>query len=515
MVRGRRHADRHGAFSGNRVSRAIIDIGSNTVRLVLYGGSPRAPVVLFNEKVAATLGREIGETGRLADEAIELAMRALRRFAILLNELDVEHVDVLATAASRVASNGGEFLAQVRELGFEPRLLSGEEEAEISAMGVIGAFPGAVGVAADLGGGSLELVRVADDGCSAGFSMPLGTLRLPALVGEDVEAGRIAIGEVIARAGADFPDGETLYLVGGTWRAMAVLAMEQVDYPLTDPHAYCLSGTEAQRLAGRIVRADPAELRRLPRITEMRASNLPLAGVLLEVLLDRLKPQQVVFSSWGLREGMLYSQLTAAAQAQDPLLAGVGEFAMLRGCPPVLAAQVAGWTADVAARMPAGSERVRLAAIMLALASMQIEPNLRVAIGLDWSLQKRWIDITAAERAMMAVAIAANGNSYDLPKGVLDLLSKDEIESAIGWGLAVRLCRRLGARAPKLFQHSSLEISDDATLVLAIEKSHAPLYGLGNEKDLVLLADRLALEPQFRSVNQLRVGNAQIPKPVA
>nr|WP_137676589.1 Ppx/GppA family phosphatase [Parerythrobacter lutipelagi] len=509
MALGRRHADRQGAFSGNRVSRAIIDIGSNTVRLVLYGGSPRAPVVLFNEKVTATLGREIGETGRLADEAIDLAMRGLRRFALLLRDLDVTKIDVVATAAPREASNGPEFLAQVAALGFEPRLLSGEEEAETSAMGVIGAFPGATGIAADLGGGSLELVQIADDACSAGATMPLGTLRLRALVGADEAASAAAIGDLIDRAGAQFATGQTLYLVGGTWRAMAVFAMEQRNYPLTDPHGFSISGEEAQGLARAIARSKPGTLLALPRISEMRSENLPYAATLLLVLLSRLQPDKIVFSSWGLREGVLYSGLEPHARQQDPLLAGVGEFASLRGCPPVLATRVAGWTAAAVPASGHGSERLRLAATMLALSSMQIEPNLRIDLGIEWALHKRWISVSASDRALMAATVSANGNVCDMPDAVKVLASPDAIEAAICWGLAIRLCRRLGARSRTLFQLSSLQVEDDRKLVLSIEHSHTPLFGIPNEKDLDLLAGRLGLEPEFRPIEDAGAARAQ------
>ena len=176
-----RRPDREGIFSGDRAQRAIIDIGSNTVRLVVYGGSPRAPTVLYNEKVAARLGREMAETGAMPADSIELAMRGLKRFALLLDDLGIEDVETVATAATREASNGPEFIAAIEELGLSPRVISGEEEACLSAHGVLGAFPGAKGVVADLGGGSLELVHIADNRTGDPVSLPLGTLRLPAL----------------------------------------------------------------------------------------------------------------------------------------------------------------------------------------------------------------------------------------------------------------------------------------------------------------------------------------------
>ncbi len=496
-----RSSDRQGAFSGNRVERAIIDIGSNTVRLVLYGGSPRAPVVLFNEKVVAQLGREIAETGRLADEAIELAMRGLKRFALLLKELRIEVVDVVATAAVRAATNGPEFVKAVDALGLSVRILSGDDEARISAMGINGAFPGAKGVVADLGGGSLELVLVADGDCGLATSLPLGTLRLPEHRGATHADTRDNL--TVALGAADWlehVDG-ALYLVGGTWRAMAVVAMEGRNYPLTDPHGFEMPLDKVRALVAQIVDTDPAELNVSPRISTMRSQSLPNAAVLLSSLLDQLTPERVIFSSWGLREGVLFDELEDYARKQDPLLAGVGEFATLRGCPPALATRVAGWTVGAVPQTSHGSERLRLSATMLALASMQIEPNLRRDIAMDWALHKRWIAVDACGRAMMAAAVSANGNNCEMPDAVRELATAEQIEEAISWGLAIRLCRRLGGRSDRTFNVSDLRVEGD-DLLLSIEQSHRAFYGIPNEKDMDLLADRLGLKPVIRVLEE-------------
>ena len=170
--------DRDTSFPSNVPHRAVIDIGSNTVRLVVYGGAQRAPTALLNERVAARLGAELMHDGMIPEAAIEIALRGLRRYRRILTDLHIHEVDVIATAAARLADNGPVFLERVWECGFSPVLLTGEEEARTSAMGVIGAFPGAKGVVADLGGGSLELVEIRDGQCLHGVSLPLGALML-------------------------------------------------------------------------------------------------------------------------------------------------------------------------------------------------------------------------------------------------------------------------------------------------------------------------------------------------
>ena len=489
-ARGRRD----GTLSGNTPGRAIIDIGSNTVRMVIYGGSMRAPTTLLNEKVTAKLGRDIDSKGVLADEAIELALRGLRRFALLLEDLKVTDVTTVATAAVREASNGSKFIKQLKKLGFTPKIITGEEEGFLSAQGVLGAFPGARGTVADLGGGSLELVRLGEEGAHDAVSLPLGTLRLPDLRGGSRSEMRKSLEKMLKKGSPDVPKGEPLYLVGGTLRTMAVYAMQEQGHPLSDPHGFELSPKEAKKLLGKALANETVEsLGSRERISSMRAEKLPDTSVLAEAMLSRFQPSKIVFSSWGLREGLLYDGLPDPSKSLDPLLAGVSVFAAGRGAPATLATRIASWTVDAAPSRKHGSERLREAATMLALASMQIEPNIRQRVGVDWALHKRWIAIEGKDRAMLAAAIAANGNALDLPCEVKALAEEEALDEAITWGLAVRLARRLGASSRRSFQESSLTVEDD-TLTLRIAESQGALFGISTEKDLKLLADRLGLK---------------------
>lgn len=493
--------DRDGVFAGNTPKRAIIDIGSNTVRLVVYGGSMRAPTVLLNEKVTAQLGRDIAKSGLLAGEAVKLAMRGLARFALLLDDLGVEDVETVATAAVRDASNGKDFIAKIEALGFEPRILSGEEEARISACGVAGAFPGAVGNVADLGGGSLELVTIDGDQTGHPVSLPLGALRLPEYredndISSDAAMGK-KLAKVIRKSGWALTaekdhEPQPLYLVGGTWRAMAVLAMQVRGHPLSDPHGFELSRKQALKLVELLAAENVESLRARERISTMRAEKLPDAAVLLRAMIAQLGPSRVIFSSWGLREGLLYDRLPDHGKSQDPLLAGISVFATQRGAPPTLAARIAAWTVDAAPSGKHGSERLRLAATMLALASMQIEPNIRLPQAIDWAMHKRWVALSGAERAMLAAAIAANGNMLDLPNDVQALANEKALEEAVCWGLAVRLARRLGARSRRSLQVSRIFVRE-STLILRLASSHEALFGVPTEKDIKLLSGRLGL----------------------
>jgi len=314
-------AARRARAKGDRPDRAVIDIGSNTVRMVIYRGSQRAPEIWLNERVSARLGRDLVATGQMPEKSMDEALAALGRYATILRDFGIEDVQTVATAAVRDAANGAAFLERVRAIGLSPRLLTGEEEATGSAFGVIGAYPGARGTVADLGGGSLELVMIEDGDCHDGVSLPLGTLRLPALREKGAAAFGKAVEREMARAGWAAAHPGPLYMVGGTWRALAAYALRSSDHPLTDPHAFALDVEEVDRIARKVARLDPAVLAPIPGISALRAGGLPDAAAMLRIMLAELEPDGVVFSSWGLREGLLFQRLSPAARQQDPELA--------------------------------------------------------------------------------------------------------------------------------------------------------------------------------------------------
>lgn len=490
-------APRRASAQEDRPDRAVIDIGSNTVRLVIYSGSARAPEVWFNERVAARLGRDLAVTGKMPDKAISHSLAALARYAAIIDDLAVPDVQTVATAAVREAANGAAFLDQVRALGLEPRLLSGEQEARGSAFGVIGAFPRAQGTVADLGGGSLELVMIENGDCHDGVSLPLGTLRLPALRAQGAAPFRKAVKKEMAKAGWATAHPGPLYMVGGTWRALAVYAMRTRNHVLTDPHAFALSTQEAEHIARRVARADPQKLAALPGIAGSRAAYLPDAAAMLGTMLSELKPDGLVFSAWGLREGLLFQRLPGEVRQQDPLIAGVARFTAPRGGSATLAATIAAWTADAANGDGSGSERLRLAATMLALAAMQVEPNLRARQAYGWAMDKRWIGLDPRGRACIAAALlAASGKNTASPE-LERLADREGLREAVTWGLAFRLSRRLGAGSRASLMASELRREGDA-LVLRIDPGRAQLLADQVNGDLKALAQWLGLEPRVR-----------------
>lgn len=469
--------------------RAIIDIGSNTVRLVIYAGPERAPVTLHNEKVTAQLGQGVARDGQLAKKAMAQALAALARYARLLALHGITRVETVATAASRDAVNGPEFLDAVRATGLAPRLLSGEEEALTSAMGVVGAYPGARGVVADLGGGSLELVHIDDGHCEHGVSLPLGSLRLPLL--REGGAARFSrrIHKLVIGSGWACAGGETLYLVGGSHRAFAEYAMHAADWPIDDQHGFELSAEAALGLC-RSIAHRPA-LDPVAGISASRLASLPDVAALLSVLLREVRPARLVFSAWGLREGLLYRAMPAGVRAQNPLVAGVADFAATQGVPETLARQIAEWTAPAAGD---ARSNLRLAAIMLALAAHGAEAQLRADLALDWSLRKRWIGVSASDRAMIAACALAHAGRGARIAELERLADRESLREARTWGLALRLCRRLSGLAPAALADSALQVGE-GRIELVVRGTATALCTDPVEKDLRTLAEALGLKP--------------------
>jgi exopolyphosphatase/guanosine-5'-triphosphate,3'-diphosphate pyrophosphatase len=478
--------------------RAVVDIGSNTVRLVVYSGSQRVPDVWFNEKVGARLGRELNDTGRIPDRAAQLALAGLRRFAAILRDLDVKWVEVVGTAAVREAVNAEPFLAEVREIGLEPRVLTGEEEAQASAWGVIGAFPDAHGVVADLGGGSLELVSVENGRSHHGESLPLGTLRLSGLREKGPLAFKRAVHKAFEKAGWAAAHPGPLYMVGGTWRAFATYTMRSTLHPLSDPHTFELDVAEADRIAKKLVRSDPRILMETARLSSMRANALPDAAAIMRAMLAELQPTHLVFSSWGLREGLLHQRLSPEIRRKDPLLEGINYFGAPRASSAPLAAAIAAWTAGAVGQDgKPEAERLRLAATMLSLSAVRLEPNLRVRHSLDWALHKRWIGVDMAGRAQIAAALLGACGKQIITPDLLRLAPEDKLRRAIGWGLATRLCLRLGGGVPPSPTASSLTLSD-GTLTLRLANSLCDLTSPAIEQDLRVLAEWIGVDPALK-----------------
>jgi exopolyphosphatase/guanosine-5'-triphosphate,3'-diphosphate pyrophosphatase len=471
---------------------AIIDIGSNSVRLVVYAGATRIPWIIFNEKVMAGLGRNFAQTGELSEESQERALAALRRFRILTRQMGVVRTQVVATAAVRDAANGREFLKKVAAIGFRPTMLSGEEEGIMAGLGVLSAIPEADGIVADLGGGSLELVEVSDGEAHHSASLPFGVLR----VGSDIDKVEPSLAKKLRKAieasgfakrGRKRP----LYLVGGSWRALARLDMLLTDYPLPITHQYNMTTdrpSELQLAIGSIIKNDPKSL---SSVSLSRVPMLPQANLILKLVTEIVRPNELVVSSFGIREGLLYNDLDAETRSQDPLLdaardagRGLSRFAEH-------GALIDRWISPVFDDTPYFA-RLRLAACLLADVAWQAHPDFRAERGVDMALHGNWVGIDGPGRVMIAQALFSSfGGGKDFAAyEVSDLCNPDELAHAFVWGLAMRLAQRLSGGVAAGLERSRLSI-DGGLLRLMLKRADEPLYGETVERRHKTLAQAL------------------------
>jgi exopolyphosphatase / guanosine-5'-triphosphate,3'-diphosphate pyrophosphatase len=326
---------------------AIIDIGSNSVRLVAYEGLSRAVTPIYNEKVLCGLGRHVATTGRLDDEAVDRALRALARFRVLCDTMQVSEVFVLATAAARDASNGPAFLeAAAKACGQPISLLSGAEEARASALGVIAGFYEPDGMVGDMGGGSLELVDVQGSQVGQGITMPLGGLALQDVSGGSLRKAQRIVREALERAPEYLENlhGRTFYAVGGTWRALARLHQAARDYPLHVMHGYMIDPDDGLDFLHLVEEADSKTLKDIESVSEARRPLLAYGAIVLEEIIRLGEPKQVAISAFGVREGILFDRLDPQTRERDPLLAAASDLNLLRSRSPRHGVELCQWT---------------------------------------------------------------------------------------------------------------------------------------------------------------------------
>jgi exopolyphosphatase / guanosine-5'-triphosphate,3'-diphosphate pyrophosphatase len=474
---------------------AIIDIGSNSVRLVVYEGAARLPAVLFNEKVMAGLGRSLSDTGAIDSAGLARARSALARFASLAREMQVSEVRTVATAAVRDASNGGELIRAAEALGLKVELLSGVEEATASGMGVLSGIPDADGVVGDLGGGSLELVRVVAGTVTDRVSFPLGVLRLGAIraQGKDTLDRRVA--KLIADSGwSGRGKGLPFYLVGGSWRALARLDMHRTGYLLPVVHQYPIALDRVGELQQILTEIPRAELKAIPDISGARIPTLGDATALLLSVLKQLGSSGSVVSAYGLREGLLYQRLTPAQRLEDPLIAAARDEGERSGRFPEHGDLLDRWIAPLFDDAPELG-RLRHAACLLADVGWRANPEFRAERGMEIALHGNWVAIDSAGRAVLAQALyTALGGGLGCPEPLERLADDESLAHARLWGLAIRLGQRLsgGVAAPLRRSHLALE---DGTLALSLEHRDEALYGEAVEKRHKALAAAFGREP--------------------
>ena len=487
------------ATPANLPRRGVVDLGSNSVRLVVYEGNARNPVPIFNEKAVLRLGRGLQTTGRLNEDGIAPALTVMQRYYLIARAMGAHPFEVLATAAVRDASNGPDFVARLRARMPEVpiRILSGAEEAEYSADGVLCGIPDADGILADIGGGSLEVVRLTAGVRGPSRTLRLGVIRLAERSGGDLNAARgIVAADMDAVPWLHEGTGRDLFLVGGAWRALARIHMAQIGYPLQMVHHYRIGEAEARDLTTLLATAGRRALERLPEVSRRRIDDLPYAAIALRRLLRQTGAQRVVFSASGLREGWFVRGMPHAIRAQDPLLAASQDMAERLGRDPSLPDALFTWTEPLFPRESPEARRLRHAACWVSDIGSHDHPEFRAEQAFLRVLRQPGIGLDHQTRAFLALAIAlryevdADAGFLRPARLLLDLASTARAEVL---GAALRLAYTLSAGTPDLLSGTSLRI-EGPRLVLRLLEDHGVFGGESVMRRLDRLAQAVGLD---------------------
>jgi len=485
----------------------IIDIGSNSVRFVVFAGLTRAPVQLFNEKSACALGAGLQKNGVLNPDGRDCAVSAVGRYVRLARAMGVGRLDLLATAAVRDAADGPAFVAEVAErFGISVRVLSGHDEGSLAALGVLLGTPDAEGIVADLGGGSLELVEIDGgrvDPLGRLCSMPLGVLRLDDIAQGGEAAVDAAIRDNLARVPwvAERPV-RTLYAVGGSWRALAKLCMTQENHPLQVLDKYTLSRDKALALTDLVARIGRRSMDKIPGISRRRIAVLPHAARLLQALLNEIKPERLVFSIHGMREGFYYTNLPDEIRDRDPIVdmceAVAGNGHRFAQQPAVLMR----FLDPLFSNETEKQMRQRFAACMLGDLYWDEHPDFRGQQAFFKTLRLPVVGFDHEDRAALALMVLYRYQSYDEihdAQGVLALLSPEDRVRVQAVGCGLRLAHVISGGAPGILGRCRL-ILEPWRLVLRIPSDDPAFDGAAFEKRLDRLARCLGRESAIERV---------------
>ena len=440
--------------------------------MVIYSGEGRWPLPVFNERTLCGLGKDLRETKRLSVDGVSTALEHLKRFAVIGRAMGVTRWEVVATEAVRVAKDGKAFVAKAEKcLGAPLSILEGEEEAEISALGVISGIPEADGLVGDLGGGSLEIVDLEKGKPGKKTSLPFGSLRF---LGKNAKGGSgdTARFDKALKGKSWLEDikGRTFYPVGGAWRAFANIHMGHTGYPLHVIHEYEMSRRSALDICGLVGRMGPESLRGLPGVPKARLSTLPMAAQLMERLLLRAKPKRVVFSAYGLREGWLYNRLKKKERSADPLRAACAQYGTNESRFGLKGGPLMRWTDPLFPDEDPKAERLREAAAALSDFGWSGHPDYRADDAFTRVLHLPVAAINHEERVRLAFMIGARygGSRQGIAQDkVRPLIDDDGLDHAMKVGRALRLGLTISGGAPNLLDEVSLQL-DAQSLILTI-----------------------------------------------
>lgn len=418
----------------------VVDVGSNSIRLVVFDGAARSPAYFYNEKIMAGLGQDMARTGKLNPAGIERGFAALRRFAALARSMNIEPLTCVATAAVREAEDGPAFQARVeRETGLKLHVIDGAEEARLSAQGVLLGWPDARGLVCDIGGNSMELAEVGDGKVGRRATSQLGPFRLQQVPEADLPGHIDAILSGLATTMGT--DHRRLYLVGGSWRAIARLDMERRGYPMTVLHEYRMTPEDAAETVEWIARSDLSVLRAKTGISASRIELVPLASRVLSQMIGMFRPAELNVSSYGIREGLLYEHMSATLRKRDPLIEAARFTEKQMARLPGFGKKLYQFLLPLFPDMPAERDRLVRAACLLHDTAWRAHPDYRAEACFDNVTRANMAALSHPERVFLGVSLLhryKNSRAKSPMAPLFSLLDEAELRDAEILGKAMR-----------------------------------------------------------------------------
>ncbi|TWI32840.1 Ppx/GppA family phosphatase [Paracoccus sulfuroxidans] len=476
----------------------VIDVGSNSIRMVVFDGAARSPAYFYNEKVMAGLGQGLAVTGRLNPEGVQRAHSALRRFAMLARSMGIKPPVCVATAAVREAEDGPAFRRAIeKETGLKLLVIDGIEEARLSAQGVLLGWPEANGLVCDIGGNSMELAEVSNGRVGRRISTQLGPFRLQQ-VGGGQSGLRDHIRAVMEQAAQELGTGHPqIYLVGGSWRAIARLDMERRDYPMTVLHEYRMHTQDVLQTVKWIAENKLSDLRARTGISTSRIELVPLASQVLRQLVLSFQPKSIAVSSYGIREGLLYEQMPESLRRRDPLIEAARFTERQMARMPGFGKKLYHFLSPLFSKVAPEQDRLIRAACLLHDTTWRAHPDYRAEACFDNVTRANMAALSHPERVFLGLALLhryKNSRANSPMEPLFGLLNERQTQDAEVLGKAMRFGAMFSIRDPS--EAGSLKFyPKKKVLELTLTPTGETLMGEVAEARFRSLAAALGAEP--------------------
>ena len=470
-------------------------MGSSSVRLVVFDGAARSPAYFYNEKLSCSLGVGLSTTGKLNPEGKLRTVEAIRRFKYLTASMGIKEVTAVATAAVRSAKDGIEFCYHVyEETGQKIWIIDGITEARLSAQGILLGWPRSCGLVCDIGGSSMELAQINFGQVGRLTTSDLGPLNLREL--EICQAERRKyISKTLKKLAKDIsPKCNRLFLVGGSWRTLAKVDMYRTNYPLKVLHEYRMCRKSVSKTIAYTHKIGTEILHAKYNLDPLRLELLPYAGEVLMSLLFIFELEDIVISSYGLREGLLFQQMSDTIRSRDPLIEACKVAEKKEARVPGMGKALYKFVLPLFTGAGKDLLRIIRAACLLHDVSWRANPDYRAEVCFDNATRSNLGGLKHSERIFLGLALMyryTNRRDERLFASMGRIIDEDSVKLAEILGKAMRLGAMIwladDPHRAKLFWDPEKD-----TLTLELSGSSSALFGEVADARLQSLAKTLS-----------------------